>query len=183
MYDVIASAFFQKKYCRLPGVGNLELLTIPAEYDFPSQQIKAPRQQIQFIRAARTDNVFNEFSAISQLLREHLQREGTVDIRGLGTFSKQADGTIDFTAALISDDLFQPVLAQKVIHKDAEHSILVGDMETTNVEMTEFFNEEAVVVADRWWIGALIAGLVGIAVIAYYLSQNGPGQLGSAAAY
>ena len=179
MFDIIASSFFQKKSCRLPGIGNLELVTTPAQYDFGNRQIKAPRQTILFVSASTASGNFNEFSAISQLVKDELEKNGSVEITGLGSFTKDDSGTIHFSAYPVNDDFFQPVTAEKVIHKDAEHSILVGDKETTNVEMNEYYSDETAVKKDRWWVWAIILGVVGIAAVAFYLYQHGFNDLAS----
>ncbi|MBL0358533.1 MAG: hypothetical protein IPP72_17460 [Chitinophagaceae bacterium] len=183
MYDVIASSFFQKRSCRLPGIGILELVTIPAEYDFLNRQINAPQQKIIFIPSSSADHSFNEFSAISQLLKEGLSRDGRVDITGLGAFAKDSSGPVQFIPADICPDFFQPVAAERVIHKDAEHSILVGDKETTNVEMTEYFTEDTATVKDRWWIWAIVLSAAAVAAIAYYIYQYGFNNLSSIAGF
>ena len=173
MFDIIASSFFQKRSCRLPGIGNLELLTTPAEYDFGSKQIRAPRQSILFISAPSSSGYFNEFSAISQLMKDALEKDGSVNITGLGSFTKDSNGTIQFTAYPANDDFFQPVAAEKVIHKDAEHSILVGNKETTNIEMNEYYADEPVQKQYKWWLWAAVLGVTGIAIITIYLLQHG----------
>lgn len=183
MYNVIASSFFQKKSCRLPGIGILELVTTPAEYDFPNKQIKAPRQKILFIPSNSTDNSFNEFSAISQLLKDRLNKEGSVAIDGLGLFTKDSNGITAFSAEEISEDFFLPVAAERVIHKDAAHAILVGDKETTNVVMTEYYTETSIE-KNRWWIwGAIALAAVAAAIIAYYVSQHGFNDLSNGSAF
>ncbi len=173
MFDMIASSFFQKKSCRLPGIGNLELAYTPAQYDYGSRQIRAPREIILFIASSPYDNHFNEFSAISQLVKDELEKKGSVDITGLGSFTKDSSGNIQFEAVPVNDDFLQPVVAEKVIHKDAEHAILVGDKETTNVVMNEFYSEETTELKSNWWIWALLLGAVGMAVVVIYLSANG----------
>jgi len=185
MFDIIASSFFQKKTCRLPGIGNLELAITPAEYDFGSKQIKAPKETILFIAASLYDNSFNEFSAISQLMRDELDRKGSVEVTGLGSFTKDGSGTIHFSAVQLNEDFYQPVSAEKVIHKDAEHSILVGNEETTNVKMNEYYSEaeETKTSKGKWWIWAIILGAVGLAAIGYFLFANGFSNLGSKSAF
>lgn len=180
MFDIIASSFFQKKTCRLPGIGNLELVTTSAEYDYGSKLIRAPRQTVLFVNASSSSkDQFNEFSAISQLMKDELNRNGIVRITGLGSFTKDSGGNIHFAAYAINEDFLQPVVAEKVIHKDAEHSILVGDKETTNVQMNEYYSDEPVEAKDRWWIWAIVLAVVGIAVIGYYLYANGFNGLAS----
>jgi nucleoid DNA-binding protein len=183
MFDMIASSFFQKKSCRLPGIGNLELVTTPAEYDFGTKQIRAPRQSILFISAPSSSDYFNEFSAISQLMKDALEKNGSIEITGLGSFTKDSSGAIQFSAQPANEDFFQPVTAEKVIHKDAEHSILVGDKETTNIEMNEYYSDEVVEAKYRWWIWAIVLGAVGIIAVAVYLLQHGFNTLGSKAVF
>ena len=60
--------------------------------------------------------------------------------------------------------------AERVIHPQAEHSILVGDKETTNTVMTDYFNEEPVV-KDRWWIWAIVLGLAALAILLFYFND------------
>lgn len=181
MFDIIASSFFQKKTCRLPGIGNLELATTPAEYDFGNKQIKAPGETILFIAASPYDNSFNEFSAISQLMRDELDKEGRVEVTGLGSFTKDSSGAMYFSAVQLNESFYQPVTAEKVIHKDAEHTILVGDEETTNVKMNEYYSEseETTTSKSKWWIWAIVSGAAGLAVIGYYLYTNGFNNLGN----
>lgn len=179
MFDIIASSFFQKKSCRLPGIGNLELVTTSAEYDFGSRQIKAPKETILFIPSPSADKYFNEFSAISQLMKDELDRNGLVEVTGLGSFTKDNSGNIHFDAVMVSEDFYQPVAAEKVIHKDAEHSILVGDKETTNTEMTEYYEETETEAKSKWWVWAVVLGAIGLAAVGYYLYANGFNGLAS----
>lgn len=157
----------------MPGIGTLEVVTQPAEYDFSKQRITAPKQRILFINAAASDHIFNEFSAISQLMKEKLRSEGVVEIAGLGSFIRDDDGSLAFESVEIDASLFQPVTAERVIHKDAEHAILVGDKETTNTEMTEYYTEDTSEPKDQWWIYAIVLAAAAIAAIGYYISQHG----------
>jgi len=179
MFDVIASSFFQKKSCRLPGIGNLELAYTPAQYDYGSRLIKAPKETVLFIASSPYDNHFNEFSAISQLIKEELDKKGTVQITGLGAFSKDSSGSIQFEALPVNEDFLQPVIAEKVVHKDAEHAILVGDKETTNVVMNEYYSEETANTESKWWIWALVLGAIGLAAVVIYISSNGTNAFAS----
>lgn len=179
MFDIIASSFFQKKSCRLPGIGNLELAYTPAQYDYGSRHIKAPRETVLFIASSPYDNHFNEFSAISQLIKDELDKKGNVEITGLGSFTKDSSGSIQFEALPVNDDFLQPVVAEKVIHTDAEHAILVGDKETTNTVMSEYYSEETAEAGSKWWIWALALGAIGMAAVIVYISTNGTNAFAS----
>lgn len=180
MYNIIAPAFFQKKTCKLPGIGQLILVTLPAEIDFLNTQIKAPQQSIVFAPASKNENVFNEFSAISELMKKKLDEEGLVAILGIGTFSQDITGTIHFEPVDLDPLFSQPVTAIRVIRQDAQHNILVGDKNTNNMEMTEMLNEEhPAIPPDRWWIWALALAIVAIGLLLFYYYQNGWHFLGN----
>jgi nucleoid DNA-binding protein len=179
MFDIIASSFFQKRSCRLPGIGNLELAYTPAQYDFGNKQIKAPRETILFIASSPYDNHFNEFSAISQLIKEQLDKTGIVEITGLGSFTRDSSGALQFESFPVNEYFLQPVIAEKVIHENAEHSILVGDKETTNVVMNEYYSEEGTETKSNWCIWAAALAVVGIALVGIYLYANGFNSLAS----
>lgn len=180
MYDLIAPAFFQKKSCRLPGIGQLTLITIPAETDFSNKQILAPVEKIDFTPKSGDENMYNEFSAISELMKKKLDEEGSIKLAGIGDFYKESDGIIRFVPVVLNPVFRQPVGAVRTIRQDAEHNMLVGDKKTTNVEMTEYLNEEAsAVFPDRWYIWATILGLIGVGVLAIYVYQNGWNLLGN----
>ena len=59
-----------------------------------------------------------------------------------------------------------------MVHPDSEHAILVGDKESTNTAMTEYYNEE-LAPKDRWWIGALVVAAIAIGIIWYYCDAEG----------
>lgn len=179
MYDLIAPAFFQKKSCRLPGIGQLTLTTTPAEIDFSNKQIVAPVQSIVFVPISGNENVYNEFSAISELMKKNLDEEGSMHLNGIGDFYKETNGTIRFEPVVINPVFTQPVSAVRTIRQDAEHNMLVGDRKTTNVEMTEFLNEEAPTPPDHWWIWAIVLGLIAIGLLTVYVNQNGWSLLGN----
>ena len=124
--------------------------------------------------------MYNEFSAISELMRKKLDEEGSIKLAGIGDFYKESDGSIRFEPVLLNSVFVQPVGAVRIIRQDAEHNMLVGDKKTTNVEMTEYLNEEASVVSpDRWYIWAIVLGLIGVGVLAMYVYQNDWNLLGN----
>ena len=183
MYNVIAPSFFQRKQCHLPGIGSLFLITHPAQTDFVNAQIKAPVQEIKFTAVADDENIFNEFSAISELMKRTLDEERTVVLDGVGTFTKDGAGDIHFAAIHLDAIYTPPVTAGRVIRQDSQHNILVGDRETNSTVMTEFFNDEEVVVKNRWWVWAIALGAAAIAVLSFYFYTNGWNGLGNVIGY
>ena len=172
MYQIIATILFQNKICRLPGIGTLVMVAHSAETDFVNTRIKSPSETIDFIVDGYDEKGFNEFSAISELLQKNLDENGSFLLRGIGTFTKDKAEKIRFVPIPIAPIFTPPIAAERVIRQDAAHAILVGDQQTTNVEMTEYFSEQQPL-KDHWWIWAIALAAIGIGVLLFYFYQHG----------
>jgi hypothetical protein len=173
MYSLIASAFFQKKQCCLPGLGELVLQVQAAQSDFNNAQILAPNYLISFIPESKEEPlVYNEFSAITQLLLSQIQETGEAEIEGLGVFYGSSSEGIQFAGVPLSKSLVPPMPAIRVVKKDKEHPMLVGDKVTTNLVMTEVLQQEEIQpsYAWMWWAFGLFAA--SSALLAYYWMQH-----------
>ena len=183
---LIAPALFQNKTCRLPGIGTLTVITSSAETDLGKSLIKAPVPSIVFSAAQQEENIFNEFTALSELIKKDLDEKGTVTLKGVGDFLKNKEGTIDFLPQPLPQLFTPPVVAERIIRQHAEHAMLVGDKETTNKVMSEYFVEDEVEqkpATNRWWLWAIVLGVVGTVILALYILQNGFNLLGNAAGF
>jgi nucleoid DNA-binding protein len=195
MQEQIASYLFQRKSCPLPGLGTLSVSHAGAEADFTNKLIKAPKSFIQFTDtesdaaalidylATSTGCEKNEATAKLDLFCDSLKKRLTIELDvQLGSIGKLfADnrGKVSFIQEELPVAFAQPVFAERVIHPDAEHQILVGDRETTNTIMTEMLapkNE----VKDRWWIWAIVLGIAGLlALLIYFTQLNGATSFGN----
>lgn len=178
MYQIIATTLFQNRICRLPGIGTLVMVTHSAETDFGNGRIKSPVDTINFIAERTHENVFNEFSAISEILQKSLDENGRYFLNGIGTFLKGEGKEIKFTPIVIDPVFTMPIEAERVIRQDEAHAILVGDQQTTNVEMTEFFNERATL-NDKSWIWAIVLAALGVSALLFYFYKYGFQSLGN----
>ncbi len=196
MQKQIASYLFQNKTCPLPGLGTLSVLNSGAEADFTNKLIAAPKSFIQF-NNAETDTagllnylvsttggdkyeVSEALDHFCDNLKKKMTDEAKVQLDNVGSFFVDGSGKINFKQQELPTPFLQPVFAERVIHPDAEHQILVGDKETTNTVMTEFFNESPVI-KDRWWIWAIVLGVTGlIALLIYFTELNGASPFGNA---
>ncbi len=178
MYQVIAPTLFQKKICRLPGIGTLIMVSHPAETDFVNGRIKSPVESIDFIQERMDEKGFNEFSAISELIQQKLHDSGNSFLPGIGTFRKDNIGEIIFEPISINPVFTSPVTAGRVIRPLAEHSMLVGDQQTTNALMTEFYSYQPSA-KDLWRLWAIILAVVGIGALVFYFFQYGIAGLGN----
>jgi len=189
MHYLIASYLFQNKSCSLPGLGTLSVGAGKAEADFLNTVIKAPSPRIVFeAKETDTGNLLEYISlktnrSIAQTIERleqfcgELKNATTANkpaaLNGVGNFFIDSSGKINFRSAQLPAAFLQPVKAERVIHPEAEHHILVGDKETTNTLMTEYFSEELPVKKSRWWIWAIVIGVIALIVILLYLNNAG----------
>jgi hypothetical protein len=199
MQKQIASYLFQHKTCPLPGLGTLSIISSAAESDFTNKTFSAPKPVVHFEQTETdTDGLLNYLSATTGAdkyeatealshfcdnLKKKMAGQPDVQLNSIGSFFVDASDTINFKHEELPAVFMQPVFAERVIHPDAEHQILVGDKETTNTVMTEFLAPKSAT-KDRWWIWAILLGVIGIAaIVIYFTAFNGTSAFGNAINY
>jgi len=199
MQDQITSYLFQHKTCPLPGLGTLSMLHSGAEADFTNKLIAAPKTFIQFTDIETDTNGLVNYLATTtggskyevtealdhfcDNLRDKITQQPDVQLENLGSFFVDASGKINFKQEELPAAFMQPVFAERVIHPDAEHNILVGDKETTNTVMTEMLAPKTET-KDRWWVWAIVLCLIGLTVLAVYFTKfEGTSAFGNAINY
>ena len=95
--------------------------------------------------------------------------DGEKHLRSLGSFYVDAAGRLQFRSQQLHSALMPEVPAARVIRREANHQILVGDKESTSFQMAEYFQDTAKVHRQRWWIAAVVISLVSCAAIVAYL--------------
>lgn len=162
----------------LKGIGSFSLRMQPAKIDIAEKLIYPPGQEIIFKedelhpsehliaflkQRKRVDS--ETLAAYENSLSQKLQNGESISLPGIGTLARK-DGHLNFIPFVLND-LFEPVAAERVIRKNVEHAVTVGEQLTTSVRMQEtlMVKEQR---EDKWWIGALILGLIGLAAIAFY---------------
>lgn len=191
MKEILANFLFQYKYCPLPGIGHLIIEQSPAVIHPAGQKIAGPGQQIAFKQEPLSADQLIDFIAADRSIafadaEQELQTfAASVDalnspeeiyIDGAGSFSKTADGEIAFTPDEIKIT-YATVDAIRIIRQNNSHQLLVGDTETTNTVMNEYYMEQPEPLRRRWWIAALVLLVLGAITIAIYL--NGSGRNGT----
>ena len=112
--------------------------------------------------------------------KKQISDQSNAKLDSIGNFFVDKTGKINFTQEELPMTFLQPVFAERVIHPDAEHNILVGDKESTNTLMTEFLAPRAET-KDRWWIWAIVLGAVCmLALVIYFIQLNGTSSFGNA---
>jgi hypothetical protein len=195
MQKQIASYLFQHKTCPLPGLGTLSVIDSGAESDFTNKAFTAPKSAVHFeqtesdttglldyLSATTGADKYEATEALSHFcdnLKKQITDKADVRLNCLGSFFVDASGAINFKPDELPRAFMQPVFAERVIHPDAEHQILVGDKETTNTVMTELLAPKSNT-KDRWWIWAIVLGALGlVALLIYFTEFNGTYPFGN----
>jgi hypothetical protein len=192
MQHLIASYLFQHCNCPLPGIGTLSINSKSSESDFVGKVLTAPTPVIHFTEeendatpfiqfiAAKTNSSNSEAKSALENYSETLGvaiSDGTAAaIEGVGNFIVNSSGELKFEPQQLPAVFLQPVKAERVIHPEAEHQMLVGDKETTSAVMTEYYSEEEIK-KDRWWIWALVFAVIAIVTIIIYVNDPGHSSL------
>ena len=193
--NLITSYLFSNRVCPLPTVGMLQVEEQPAIVDTADKNIKAPVSTIRFYsRELPSDDLLEfiarekgisveEASSVLSLYctRLHnLEAFAELPLPHAGKFYMNTDHLV-FNPVAIPAEFFPPVHAERVIHPEVSHSILVGDKETTNTVMSEFYNEETVTKKKKWWIWPIILLVIAvIMIVVYFNDYNHSSSMGNA---
>jgi hypothetical protein len=189
MYGILNKYLFQHKSISIPGLGSLVAETIPAISDFANKQLLPVQLKFRFdkyfdvpdknfftylsqkkdIADFEAIKWYNEFAAD---LRNKIRSEEEAVWQGVGVFKKDFGGEVVFEAFASPYEFYPPVKAERIIRADAKHSILVGDKEKTNYEMTELLSDAIYVEKESWWIYALILAAIGLSILFFHFYRN-----------
>ncbi|RZJ78480.1 MAG: hypothetical protein EOO20_27805 [Chryseobacterium sp.] len=196
MKDLIISYLFQYRKCPLPGVGALYIKEEGAKVFHGEKKIASPKPFIEFTKDEfstndlvryistqkniSTDTAAAELEAYCASLNK-LQPESESLLEDVGSFYVDQDGKLVFRPIEVPQAFLSTVPAERVVHPNATHEMLVGDKNTTNTVMTEYLTEPITERASRWWIWA--AAFLAIAVtilVVYFNDKNHNGIFGNA---
>ncbi|HEY0434634.1 MAG TPA: hypothetical protein VGC95_12225, partial [Chitinophagaceae bacterium] len=68
---------------------------------------------------------------------------------------------------------YPTVTARKVIRENVEHTMLVGERETTSTLMKELLAPSLITRRSHWWIWPLAIFLAGVIFLGLYFSMDG----------
>ena len=193
MHNAVRKFFALYHHLALPGIGNLTLQTSPAQLDFVNRNIIPSLACINFSNdGIMPDKSFysflsqelqideqqaeHQFAGFTSSLRADLDEQKTIRLRGIGQLTKQSSHIVNFQPEeKNSNGYFPPIVAERVIRKNAAHFIKVGEQEKTSTEMQTVLRQEEKKVyieppRERWWIPAAILAFIGvIGIFMYYV--------------
>ncbi len=193
MERVLTNYLYEFKICPLPGVGTLLLNPGHAHFLAGEKRMIAPIPFISLHEKERPVSGLHHFIAdqysISEAEAEGLlqhyckqlqdmQAYEELPLDTVGSFYMDENGKMHFKSLSLPAAYFPDVLAERVVHPDVAHPMLVGDTHTNSTAMTEMLQDEPVT-KSRWWIAAAVLAVVGLAVIFIYYSSYELGQTGN----
>lgn len=187
MDQLIAAYLFQHHHCPLGPLGSLSVLISGATSNITERMIAAPQPLVRFSAVPADTAPLARFigslthedqeavnTALDRYisgLRQQLDAGQSVQLGLVGEWYTDPRGELQFRQIAVPGALLPDVKAERVIHPDAAHNMLVGDKETTTTVMTEYFNETPAA-RNRWWIWALLVAAAAIAIIIIYMNNN-----------
>lgn len=192
MQDLIASYLFKNKKCPLPTVGSLSVVESHAVADYGEISIIPPVPSIQFSSKAEPASDFIHFIADQKKTTNEealnavkefcfklsrLDVHTEVPIASAGKFYINSSGSLQFKQTHLPGSFFPSVNAERVVHPNDSHKMLVGDTHTTTSIMTDFFNEEEISIRNRWWLWAILLFIIAACLIMFYLNDQNSNEL------
>ena len=189
MQDLITSFIIQAKECKLAGIGKFRSITTSAESDIASKTISPPIMEKLFTgKEERISDELVKYIAIKKDIplsdaheniknwcddtKSKLKNGEEIFFQSLGSLKKEASGNILFRSHNLVR-FFDPITVERVIHKNSEHKVLVGDKETTSSVMNQFFqDEETEVKKNPWKIISIVLLAIGVLLLFFYFYEN-----------
>ncbi len=183
MYELLYKYLALYKKLALPGIGIFTVANENAKINFtekllhPSvpyisfslQTQPADKNFFQFLsREMHTDEVqaVQKFNDFLFSFKNNLSSAGKVLLPGIGTLTKQFINTYSFSPETQLRSYLPDIRAERVIRKNAQHSVKVGEDEKSSVEMKELLSHQ--IKKDRWRVYAIILAVAAISVILCY---------------
>ena len=189
MERLIRTYLLQKSSVSIPGLGTIYVERSPARSDFINRQVLPPSYHFRFDKyfdapgkdfftfiAARKNiedyeaiKLYNEWA---HSLRNHLSTDQSSTLEGIGVLRRNESGDVIFEPENPTNLLSVPVPAERIVRSNAKHTMLVGDREISNVEMTDYLHDEVHKEKTSWWIYALIISALALTAILFHFFRR-----------
>ena len=186
MYNYLYKYLALYKHLTIPGIGTFMVEAAGAKLDFAEKLIHPALPLIMYNMDNTTPerklfnflsshlqvdevNAIRKYNDFAASLKEELHQNGAIVLPGIGKLIRQVYNTFSFVPEQHVDSFFSAIPAERVIRKNAEHFVRVGEEEKTSTEMQEQLNIEEIYIEEvqqeRWWMSAVILAAIGIAAI------------------
>lgn len=193
MVEILSRYLIQHQNCPLPGIGYLKFSQGNATISYGNKEITSPTQDIvledksidgkELIQDISTtlnisfDEASTELKNYCSSLKFLGAKEKT-EFDSFGCFAISSEGKLVFNQKTIPPYFLPNLSIEKIIRQNSEHSMLVGNTETTNIQMEEFYQETNDSKINRWWIAAIVMVVLGIAALILYFNNADVNRMG-----
>ncbi|MBI1782440.1 MAG: hypothetical protein HYR66_13930 [Sphingobacteriales bacterium] len=189
MQELLQEYIAQHHELPLPGIGEIVLSNQPAKADFSEKLFYPPQQEwilvnnevgnveslINFIARKKqisTEEAKQQLGSYCLNIKRQLVHRKEMNLPGVGILKTGEDGDLQLDIEVAENMMLKPVMAERVIRKDATHTMLVGDKEKTNTEMNAWLNKLDEGTNNRWWAWAAAIAVIALGLILYSYSNN-----------
>lgn len=183
MFRLLHQYLIENSILHLPGIGTLEFAELPARLDVADKLLHPPIKTLRLNAESESSDKHSLMGFISrqlQISEEHaytvfqqfcesvktgLSAKRMLYWDHLGAFQKDEGGTVHFVQTNDIEEYLPPVTADRMIRANAEHNMTVGDTETTNTAMLEYYDEPQVTKKDYWWVWVIVIFIVSSGLI------------------
>ena len=189
MERLIRIYLLQKSSVSIPGLGTIYVERSPARSDFINKQLLPPSYHFRFdkyfdapgkdffaflasrkkIEDYEAIKLYNEWALG---IRNNLGADSSAALEGIGVLKRNESGDVVFEPESLPDILNITVPAVRIIRTNAKHTMLVGDREISNVEMTDYLHDEVHKEKTSWWIYALIIAAIALTAILFHFFRG-----------
>lgn len=188
MENLLTSYLYSHKNCPLPTVGALIIQNSSAAGEYSEKKMLSPVPAIQFVsREINADELLQYISLkknmdvqqVSDLLSSYcdrllqMQPYEEIALGSAGNFYTTPEGVLQFKATPLPAAFLPAVPADRVIHPDASHTMLVGDTQTNTATMAELLNQGDARRPKWVWLAAGLAAAGLLAIVLYMMNQPG----------
>ncbi|MEO8713352.1 MAG: hypothetical protein ABI405_14565 [Parafilimonas sp.] len=188
MYNTVRKFLALYHHLTLPGIGNFNIEKIPAQIDFTNRCITSSQNKIVFsnhkLPAEKKFYTFlskelnidemqaeQRFANFTTQLQNNLNAENNIYLKDIGTLTRQSTDVIIFQSEEMPE-YFPSITAERIIRKNASHTVRVGEDEKTSEEMHTALHKPKKIKKERWWIAATILAVIGVAAIVFYYATH-----------
>jgi hypothetical protein len=192
MYETLYRFLIKHRKIDLPGIGTVALQMQSAQSEFVSRSFSPPEYFFTLEKNKETpsgklfswlasNNNISESEAVSRFnnfvfdLTQQLEAGKEITWGGVGIFQKAHTGEIRLKGDKNELPFLEEVVAKKVIRENAEHTMLVGEVEKTSTQMTEMLSGDMVIKEKHsyWWVWPLGVVIVILIFLGWYFSEHG----------
>lgn len=102
---------------------------------------------------------------------ERINDGGKLQLDEVGTLLKNPEGHI-YLERTVLENYRQPVSAERVLHQNATHHMLVGDRETTSTAMSQYYDGTVVFERSHWGTWAIILIAIAASVLFFHFKDH-----------